>query len=154
MAKTASSNFTVSATGGAGSAGQPAQYMAGGAYGEGQENMELQTAAKMNKSGVDIPVTRGSMPMSMREDVIPLDAKTRRPDEPVSTGAALGAGAGPEALQSSMMLAAQNNEDIAKLAALLPIYQQIAESPTASNATRNYVRWMQSQVTQAGTEQG
>ena len=155
MAEAASSNFTVSATGGAGSAGQPAQYMAGGAYGEGKENMELQTAAKINKSGVNVPVGRGGgAPISQGEEIIPLDAKTRRPDEPVSHGAALGDGAGNEALQSTMMLAAQNNEDIAKLAALLPVYQQIAESPNASNATRNYVRWVQSQVTQAGTQQG
>jgi hypothetical protein len=155
MAEPAASNFTVSANGGAGSAGQPAQYMSGGAYGEGQENMELQTAAKMNKSGVDIPVGRGggaSVPQG--EDVIRLDAPTRRPNEPVSTGAQFGDGPGNEALQSTMMLAAQNNEDTARLAALLPVYQQIAESPNASNATRNYVRWLQSQVTQAGTEQG
>ena len=155
MAEAASSNFTVSATGGAGSAGQPAQYRSNNYERTGDAgNMELQTSAKMNKSGVDVPVTRGGMSMSQGEDVIRLDAPTRRPNEPVSAGAALGDGPGNEALQSSMMLAAQNNEDTAKLAALLPIYQQIAESPNASNATRNYVRWLQSQVTQAGTQQG
>jgi hypothetical protein len=154
MAEPAATNFTVSANGGAGSAGQPAQYMSGGAYGEGKENMELQTAAKMNKSGVNVPVGGSGTSMSQGEELVPLDAKTRRPDEAVSHGAMYGDGAGNEALQSTMMLAAQNNEDIAKLAALLPIYQQIAESPNASNSTRNYVRWVQSQVTQAGTEQG
>lgn len=155
MAEAANKNFQVSATGGAGSAGQPAQYISGGAYGEGKENMELQTAAPMSKSGVEVPKGRGgAAPVMSGEEVVPLSARTQRPDEHPATGAALGPGAGPEALQSTMMLAAQNNEDIQKLAAVLPVYQRIAESPNASNATRNFVRWVQSQVTQSGTQQG
>lgn len=154
MAQAASSNFQVSATGGAGSKGQPAQYMAGGAYGEGKENMELQTAATMSKSGVDIPTGRGGgAPVIPGEPVVPLSARTNRPDEHPATGAAMGPGAGPEALQSTMMLAAQNNQDIQKLAALLPMYQRIAESPQATNSTRNYVRWLESQVMNAGVNQ-
>jgi len=155
MAQAASSNFQVSATGGAGSKGQPAQYMSGGAYGEGKQNMELQTSAKMNKSGVAVPQGRSGVApvMPSGNPIIPLDAKTQRPEEPVTNGAALGPGAGPEALQSTMMLAAQNNEDIAKLAALLPMYKRIAESPQSTNSTRNYVRWLESQVLSASVNQ-
>lgn len=155
MAQAASSNFQVSATGGAGSKGQPAQYMSGGAYGEGKQNMELQTSAKMNKSGVNVPQGRSGVApvMPSGNPIIPLDAKTQRPEEPVTNGAALGPGAGPEALQSTMMLAAQNNEDIAKLAALLPMYKRIAESPQSTNSTRNYVRWLESQVLLASVNQ-
>ena len=156
MAETASSNFKVSATGGAGSAGQPAQYMSNDYERTGDAgNMELQTSAPMSKSGVNVPTGPGGSARALpAEPITRLDAKTERPDEPVSHGAALGAGAGNEALQSTMMLAAQNNEDIAKLAAILPVYQAIAESPNASNATRNYVRWLQSQVVSPGIEQG
>lgn len=155
MAEAAASNFKVSATGGAGSAGQPAQYMSSDYERTGDAgNMELQTSAPMSKSGVVTPTTAQSARAMREEPIVPLDAKTQRPDEHPATGAALGPGAGPEALQSTMMLAAQNNEDIAKLAALLPVYQKIAESPNASNATRNYVRWLQSQVTQGGATQG
>ena len=153
MAQAADKNFKVSATGGAGSKGQPAQYMSGGAYGEGKENMELQTSATMNKSGVTVPMGRGgAAPVIPSEPIVPLSARTQRPDEHPATGAAMGPGAGNEALQSTMMLAAQNQEDVQKMAALLPMYKRIAESPQATNATRNYVRWLESQVMNAGVQ--
>lgn len=145
MATEASKNFQVSAVGGAGSAGQPAQYMAGGAYGEGKENMELQTAAKMNKSGVDIPQTRAGGAPTAVANIVPLTAASERPDEHPATGAALGPGAGPEILSSPAMLEAQNNEDLQKLQAFLPVYARIAESPNATNATRNFYRWLRAQ---------
>jgi hypothetical protein len=44
------------------------------------------------------------------------------------------------------MLNAQQNEDMQKLAAFLPIYARIAESPTATNATRNFYRWLKANV--------
>jgi len=148
MATEAAKNFQVSATGGAGSAGQPSQYAAG--IDRAQDFMELQSSAKMNKSGVSLPQGRsgGAPVMDMTtEKIVPLDAPTQRPDEPVTTGAALGPGGGPEVLASTAGLTAQTDEDMAKLAALLPIYARIAEMPNASNATRNYYRWLRSQVT-------
>jgi hypothetical protein len=146
MAEAASNNFQVSATGGAGSAGQPAQYMAGGAYGEGKENMEIQTSAKMNKSGTVVRPTPGAQLRAGGSPVIPLSAPTQQPDVAPSQGAALGPGAGPNVLASNIMLDAQNNEDIAKLAAFLPVYAQIAESPNATNATRNFYRYLRTIV--------
>jgi len=146
MATQAENNFKVSATGGAGSAGQAAQYATG--IDNAQDFYDLQTSAKMSKSGPTVPQGRGgsARTMSMGEDVVPLNSPTQRPDEHPATGAALGPGAGTEALASTAMLAAQNNEDMAKLAALLPIYARIAEMPGASNATRNYYRWLRSVV--------
>jgi hypothetical protein len=44
------------------------------------------------------------------------------------------------------MVAAQNSEDVARLMAVLPIYARIAESPNASNAMRNFYRYLRSQV--------
>jgi len=147
MADEAANNFKISAVGGAGSAGQPAQYMSGGAYGEGQENMDLQTAAKMNKSGVQIPkgVGQNAPTMNMGEGVTPLNAFTTEPDVHPANGAALGPGQGPEALASTGMLDMQNNEDMMKLKAVLPIYKAYAETPNATNAFRNFTRWVDSQ---------
>ena len=151
MAEAASSNFQVSATGGAGSAGQPAQYMSNDYERTGDAgNMELQTSAKMNKSGVNVGPTPTLSAMSSMmgggDEVVPLDAVTQRPDEYPSTGAVLGPGAGPEVLSTPGMLNAQQNEDMQKLAAFLPIYARIAESPTATNATRNFYRWLKANV--------
>lgn len=143
MAEPAATNFAVSATGGAGSAGQPAQYMPGEQYGEGGELFDVQTAAPMNKSGVNIPKTAKNFSIPGMEDIVPLGAPTQYPDEPVDMGTRPGT---ESALAAPAMLNAQNDEDIAKLAALLPIYQRIAESPTATNAMRNYYRYLRSKV--------
>lgn len=150
MAKPANENFSVSATGGAGSKGQPAQYMSSDYERTGDAgNMELQTSAPMSKSG---PVTK---PTNMRAasaagagamGVTPLSAFTERPDEHPATGAPIGPGAGSEVLTSPGMLDMQSNEDLQKLAAFMPVYARIAESPQASNATRNFYRWMRANI--------
>lgn len=79
----------VSGTGGAGQAGtQPARYISGMAYGEGQATMAQQTAAPM----------AGSPATPMMPPVTPLTAPTERPDEPLTAGMDFGAGPGSEAL--------------------------------------------------------
>jgi hypothetical protein len=148
MALPANQNFEVSATGGAGTSGQPANYVAG--IDRAQDFMEMQSSAKMNKSGVSLPQGRsgGSPVMNMgAEKRVSLSELKGDPAEATSEGAAMGPGAGMEVLASTAGLAAQTDEDMAKLAALLPIYARIAEMPSASNATRNYYRWLRSQVT-------
>jgi hypothetical protein len=145
MAEEAANNFQVSATGGAGTAGQAAQYATG--IDRAQDFYDLQTSAPMSKSGVEVPANIGSGAINAAmQDVVPLDAPTQRPYEPVTNGAVLGDGAGPEALASNSMLDIQNSQDLAKLAAYLPIYARIAESPEATNSTRNFYRWLRTQV--------
>jgi hypothetical protein len=144
MAEPAATNFGVSATGGAGSAGQPAQYTAG--MDNGGDFYELQTAAKMNKSGVNLKAAGATMRGAADPDVVPIDAPSIYPEEGVDTGAAMGPNAGEEVMAAPTMLMAQNDEDIAKLTAYLPVYARIAESPNATNATRNFYRYLRSQV--------
>ena len=71
--------------------GQPAQYVSGLPYGEGQEFYDLQQQAPMSQSGNVPRPTRasGSAPMSTPT---PLFSPTERPDEPVTSGAAYGPG--------------------------------------------------------------
>jgi hypothetical protein len=148
MAVEAAKNFSVSAVGGAGSAGQASQYAVG--IDRAQDFMELQSSAKMNKSGVSLPQGRsgGAPVMDMAEKRVPLSELKGTDPNAVTAGAAMDATTpGPEVLASTAGLAAQTDEDMAKLAALLPVYARIAEMPGASNATRNYYRWLRSQVT-------
>ena len=144
MAEPAATNFTVSANGGAGSAGQPAQYTPN--MDNGGDFYELQTAAKLNKSGVNLKAASSSMRSAADSDIVPIDAPTAYPEEGVDTGAAMGPNAGEEVMAAPSMLRAQNDEDIAKLTAYLPVYARIAESPNATNATRNFYRYMRSRV--------
>jgi len=142
-------NYGVSATGGAGSKGgkQPIRYTAG--MDDAAEYQQMQSSAPMSQSGVQLPTGRGGAGapvMPMDKPLTPLGAPTERPEEPVTAGAALGPGAGTEALTAPTMLAAQNSEDYAKLAAYLPVYAKIADSPTTTNAFRNFYRYIRTQV--------
>lgn len=143
-------NFAVSATGGAGNAGkQPSRYTAG--MDNAAEYQAMQTAAPLNSSGVQLPTGRGGsgapvMPVSKpTTPITPLSAPTNYPDEPITTGIDSGPGAGSEVMATPSMLAAQSSQDQAKIAAYLPVYAKIAELPNATNATRNFYRWLRSQ---------
>jgi hypothetical protein len=87
----------ISAVGGAGQSGtQPARYISGMAYGQGQEMMTQQQSAPMagpNQSSNVMPLDMASM-----ASVTPLTAPTERPDEPLTTGMDFGMGPGSEAL--------------------------------------------------------
>lgn len=70
-----------------GGATQPATYMAGLPYGQGQQNYDNQVAAPMAGN----PVPQMEMPT-------PLMAPTSRPNEPVTSGVNIGDGPGSEAM--------------------------------------------------------
>jgi len=129
--------------------GQPARYAAGMAYGDGQDFYDLQTQAPMSggqPSPASLPLNQGSALADYAKEVVPFDAPTQYPDQPMTTGLRTGEGAGPEILSTPAMVAAQNSEDVARLMAVLPIYARIAESPNASNSMRNFYRYLLSQV--------
>jgi hypothetical protein len=67
---------------------QAPKYMPGLGYGKGGENMANQQAAPLMGSPTPPPAP-----------AVPLSAPTMRPNEPVTTGVNIGAGAGTEALQ-------------------------------------------------------
>jgi hypothetical protein len=102
-------------------------------YGENRDYQEQKTAAPMAQSpgGMDI----GSLMGSMRPDAIGLDAESQQPDTPVTDGAALGEGAGMEALgaQPSDPALARNQSWMAALLFM-------ADQPNSSDAARNLVR--------------
>ena len=87
----------ISATGGAGQSGtQPARYISGLPYGEGQQTMNQQQSAPM--AGPNKPAAASNPVAAMMPPLTPLTAPTERPDEPITTGMDFGAGPGSEAL--------------------------------------------------------
>jgi hypothetical protein len=87
----------VSATGGAGQSGtQPAKYISGLPYGQGQATMIQQQSAPM--AGSPEPSAPKQNPLAAMPPVESLTAPTSRPNEPISTGMPFGPGAGPEIL--------------------------------------------------------
>ena len=141
MAKPREQNFQVSATGGAGTNGQPARYTAG--IDNAQDFYDLQTSAPM--AGQNPAVTRAPSPSGGRpfrtsgeQSFVPLNAPTTRPDEDVRMGATMGM----ESMYASDTTA--NSEDASRMRSALPYLSIMAELPTTSNAFRNYVRYLKS----------
>jgi hypothetical protein len=137
-------NYSVSATGGSGNAGtQPAKAMTGGQYGENKDMMELQTSAPMNASPtMATPSMARPYSAPAGQQIVPLDAPTQRPNEPVTTGIDAGPGAGSEVMYANDQTLA--TEDRQRMLTALPTLSLLAESPSASNAFRNYVRYLRS----------
>ena len=89
---------------------QAQRYVAGmPSYGDGQDLMNLQAQAPMSAtrlggnapapSALAAAAQQGAQQQGgMAQQVTPLSAHTQRPEEPVTAGAPMGAGAGPEAL--------------------------------------------------------
>jgi hypothetical protein len=125
----------VSATGGNGQSGtQSAKYYSGLGYGQGQATMQQQQAAPM-AGNVTAPLMN---PIDSMPQVTPLTAPTEQPDVPVTDGAALGAGAGTEALM--LPTSTDTDSDKQRLLSYLPALEVAAQSPNSSQAFRNYVR--------------
>ena len=86
-------------------------------YGEGAETAALNTAAPKSKTR-GIADNVGGRPATSLTPVTPLFAPSERPDEPITTGIAMGAGAGPEALMMQSQFAGRKLSDI--LAEMIP----------------------------------
>ena len=89
----------VSGTGGAGQSGtQPARYIAGLPYGQGQATMTQQTSAPMAGNPNVFAGPAGGSVEGMLSPITPLSSPTERPDEPLTSGMDFGAGPGSEVL--------------------------------------------------------
>lgn len=115
--------------------GQPVRVPTGGQYGDATQLQQAQQGAPMGASaggeappgllaGLSLPPGAG------------LADGTTQPDVPVTSGAAGGAGPGPEALG----IASQQDADMKQLIAYLPVLEHMASQPGSSAAARNAVR--------------
>ena len=115
------------------------------AYGEGVETQAIQSGAPLAKT----PDVRGATNTAVRQaaaqtPVTPLFAPSQRPDEPITTGIAMGPGAGPEVLGINNNI--DTEQDKARMAAYLPALEVLATSPDSSQAFRNYVRQLRANL--------
>lgn len=103
-------------------------------YGEQAAYQDQKGGAAMagGNAGVDFASLFGNP----ADRVTGLDQPTANPNEPVTNGAALGAGAGMDALG----LANQKDADLQSIIPYLPVMEFMANQPGASWAMRNLVR--------------
>lgn len=108
-------------------------------YGENSQFQALQQGASLsaspNPQGQVQSFDQNSLPPNPAAgQVVPLSAPSGRPEEPVTSGAAVGAGPGPEAIASQPQQVAQ--QDIGKLSQSLPFFEMMANMPDANPSTR------------------
>lgn len=141
MAKAKAENFSISATGGAGTNGQPARYAAG--IDNAQDFYDVQTSAPMSGANPALKMSSPSANRAFRttgQQLVPMTAGTMRPDEDVRTGATLGL-EGMYATDQTAM-----GEDVDRMRQALPYLSIMAELPTTSNSFRNYLRYIKSVI--------
>jgi hypothetical protein len=139
----------VNGRGGNGQSGtQAAKYVSGLPYGEGQELMNIQQSAPLAAAP---SIEQSGMPSGLAsaaasQPIIGLNEKSYRPNEPVTAGAALGAGPGMEALGPSMAESfnKQLQADNQRLVQYLPSLEQMSNDPSVSNTFRNFVQYLKS----------
>jgi hypothetical protein len=105
-------------------------------YGEQQAYQAQQSGAPLAADQGGQANLQALMHQQNVQNVVPLNAPTQRPGEPVTSGAATGPGPGMEALN----LPNQQQQDVQGLQAHLPVYEFLANQPNASWAARNLVR--------------
>jgi hypothetical protein len=85
-------------------------------YGEGVETQAIQSGAPLAKTGDVNPARAGDVRQAaMQAPATGLFAPTERPGEPITTGIAMGAGAGPEALMMKPQMTEKYSDTLAKL---------------------------------------
>lgn len=99
-------------------------------YGEQQTFRQDQQAAPMG--GGQPPVSPADL-----SGVVPFGAPSQRPMEPVTAGAAAGAGPGPEAMGLDNE---DNDPGVQQLRQILPSLELMANMPQAGKAFRQFVR--------------
>lgn len=127
----------ISATGGAGQSGtQAARYIPGLPYGQGQATMAQQSGAPMAGQAP----TPAAPPMV--GPVTPITEPSSRPNEPVTSGAAVGPGPGTEALTMPGQLQAPNDPDLDMVRQYFPVIEMWAQQVDTSQGTKDYVNYL------------
>jgi hypothetical protein len=78
------------------------------------------------------------------QPVTSLYAPSQRPDEPITSGIAMGEGPGPEVLGMNNNIDTQEDKD--RMISYLPALEVVAASPNSSQAFRNYVRQLRANL--------
>lgn len=111
-------------------------------YGENSQFQALQQGASLSASpspqGQAQPFDANALPPNPAAgQVTPLSAPTARPNEPVTAGAAMGAGPGPSALGGQPAQVA--DQDMGKISQSLPLFEMMANMHDATPSTRLFV---------------
>lgn len=137
----------VSATGGNGQSGQKTQapkYISGLPYGQGQATMAQQQAAPMSGG----PSTPSLANMLGGGGLNTLLSPTDNPSEPITAGASVGPGPGPEVLPKSITGDIRSQENIQVIAKYIPALVEATKIPDAPDSYKRFVNSLLEQMPQ------
>lgn len=120
---------------------QPVRTLPNAKYGEGAAFEQAQQAAPM--SGDIGGVMPGAAPGPDLSGIVPLDAPSQRPDEPLTAGMSGGPGAGPAVANRPSPMTA---EQAAKVRAYLPVLVVLASRDDADANTKQFVRQLRAEL--------
>lgn len=118
--------------------GQAQRIAAGGGYGDRKEMQQIQSGAPMAE-GASTPAPSAPPPM-------PLKSPTARPEEPITAGAPVGAGLGPEA-------AGIFNDEQATMQQLAPLVESLTAAANLPSSTPQFRAFVRRLRVQAGQQQ-
>jgi hypothetical protein len=110
-------------------------------YGENATYMGDQRGAPLAQSPTPQAAPAGPPSNPAADNVVPFSEPSQRPGEPVTSGAAMGAGPGVEAL--GLHPQQVESGDMQTLGNYLPVLQMIANMPNASPGSRMFVNLLQ-----------
>ena len=133
----------ISATGGAGQSGkQPARYISGMPYGQGQQLMQQQKSAPMSAPVAQKGEMGGFAQVEPMKKLRTLLDDTTNPLEPQSTGVNFGRGPGSEVLPQAMNADSRPLENQAIVKKYLPAFANAAKSKDAPDSFKGFVNYL------------
>lgn len=125
---------------------QPQMIASGGGYGDRQEMQSIQAGAPMSGDLGSGGMAAGGAPAAPGVDpsqLVPLDADSQRPLEPITAGMSGGLGAGPSVLNQPSPLTDDQRE---RLRHFLPVLVILASRDDADQNTRRLVRQLRAEL--------
>ena len=118
---------------------QAARYISGLPFGEGQQMMDLQQSAPMAASAAPSQAATAGGAPAPAANVVPLNAPTQRPNEPVTHGADVGPGPDMSSLGLGAKASAADQQSRMALASYMPVLMYVASQPSTTDETRNVI---------------
>jgi len=129
---------------------QAIRYASGMPYGEGQDFLDIQSSAPMEKATAAKPMSPGAVAQAATAPqgagVTPLDAPSQMPDQPVTHGADAGAGPGMDSLGLKPPVDPRQEETNTLIARYLPDLQAATNIPGVPDSYRRFVGYLARQV--------
>lgn len=129
---------------------QAARYVAGMPYGEGADFMDLQSMAPMEAAQATPSAAGAAQDVrqvaAQGEPIVPINADSMNPDEPVTAGVEAGPGPGSAALPANVQASEGMLKNNPLVMQYLPDLRRVAMLPGTPDSYRRFVNFLERQI--------